>query len=63
MVGGVAVVPNWITTLLNVEFAVTPGTLSVNVTVPARNGLWGLLLLILPLAFAYAPLPVPPMIV
>jgi len=37
--GGVAVVPNWTTTLLNVELTVTPGTTRVKVTVPAKNGL------------------------
>src|SRR6266404_9169527 len=61
--GGVAVVPNWITTLLNVEFTVTPGAMSEKVVVPTRNGLCGSFPAILPLAFAYAPLPVPPIIV
>src|SRR5689334_15087632 len=60
VVGGVASVPNWITTLLNVELTVTPGATSVSVNVPARNGLCGSFPAILPLAFAYAPLPVPP---
>src|SRR5215510_12602781 len=57
--GGVAVVPNWITTLLNVELTVTPGTTRVRVKVPAKNGLCGSFPAMLPLALAYAPLPVP----
>ncbi len=61
--GGVAVVPNWITTLLNVELTVTPGTMTLKVTVPTKNGLCGLFPAMLPLAFAYVPLPVPPIIV
>src|ERR1041384_6229892 len=63
VVGGVASVPNWITTLLNVELTVTPGTTSVRVNVPAKNGLCGSFPAKLPLAFAYAPLPVPPIMV
>ena len=47
--------PNWITTLLNVELTVTPGTTRVKVTVPAKNGLCGSFPAILPLAFVYAP--------
>src|ERR1041385_4083666 len=50
--GGVASVPNWITTLLNVELTVTPGTTRVKVNVPTKNGLCGSLPAILPLAFA-----------
>src|SRR5262245_43720022 len=50
--GGVAVVPNWTTTLLNVELAVTPATDNTNVAVPLRNGLCGLFPAMLPLALA-----------
>src|SRR5512143_1755917 len=49
--------------LLNVESAFTPAMLSVNVTGPTRKGLCGPLSLIEPAALAYAPLPVPPMMV
>lgn len=55
--------PNCSSVLLNVDPAFTPGTLIVNVTVPARYGLWGLLPLSEPLALTYDIVGVPPMIV